>query len=77
MLIQQIIEFQSKGPGPAGRSCTVLLQQVNFMTKQKFLKKIFKWIIIIYGQNIVGGNATYFPHLGQITYKIQHQNVRF
>ena len=34
MLIDPIIEFQLMGPGPP--AVHVLLQRVNFMTKQKF-----------------------------------------
>ena len=30
------------------------------MTKQKYLRKIFEWIII-YCYNIAGGDAPYFP----------------
>ena len=45
MLIEQIIEFELTGPEPPGRTC-ILLQLVNFMTKQKSLKKIFEWLII-------------------------------
>ena len=30
------------------------------MTKQKYLLKIFQWIII-YRENIAGGDAPYFP----------------
>ena len=41
MLIEQTTEFQLKGPGPH-----VLLLLVNFMTKQKSLRKILEWIII-------------------------------
>ena len=44
MLIEQIIEFQLKKPGPPGRMCA--LQLVIFMTKQKFQRKIFEWTII-------------------------------
>ena len=42
MLIEQIIEFQLKGPGPPGRTCTPIILLVNFMTKQKPLMKIFE-----------------------------------
>ena len=35
MLIEQIIEFQLRGPGPPGRTC--LLWLVYFMTNQKYL----------------------------------------
>ena len=44
MFIEQIIEFQLRGQGPL--AVHVLLQLVNFMTKQKSRRKIFEWIII-------------------------------
>ena len=44
MLIEQIIELQLRGLGPVAEH--ILLQLVIFMTKQKFLRKIFEWIII-------------------------------
>ena len=44
MLIEQFIEFQLRGLGP--RVVHVLLLLVNFITKQKSLRKIFQWIII-------------------------------
>ena len=44
MLIEQIIEFQLRGPGPLGRTCA--LQLVISRTKQKPLTKIFEWIVI-------------------------------
>ena len=37
MLIEQMIEFELRGPGPPGRTCTPKL--VNFMTKQTSLKE--------------------------------------
>ena len=47
MLIEQIIEFELRGPGSLGRTIAhAILKLVIFMTKQKNLKKIFKWIII-------------------------------
>ena len=44
MLIEQIIEFELRGSGPHGRTCSSKL--VIYMTKQKPLTKIFEWIII-------------------------------
>ena len=37
MLIQQIIEFELREPGPVGRTCTSTTG--NFMTKQKPLEE--------------------------------------
>ena len=44
MFIEQIIEFELRGPGSPGRTCTPITGY--FMTKQKSLRKIFAWIII-------------------------------
>ena len=44
MLIERMIELQLRGPEPPGEH--VLRQLVIFTTKQKFLRKIFEWIII-------------------------------
>ena len=48
MLIEKIVEFELREPGPCSRTCTVrvLLQLVILMTKQKSLRQIFKWIIM-------------------------------
>ena len=60
MLIKQIIEFELRGRGPKNSVIYflvhVLLQVVIFMKKQKFLEKIFEWIII-YCWNIARGNV--------------------
>ena len=45
MLIEQIIEFELKGPWPTSRTCSPTTR--NFHDKKrKFLRKIFGWIII-------------------------------
>ena len=44
MLIEQIIEFDLRGPEPL--VLHVLLQLAIFMTEQKSLRKILNWIII-------------------------------
>ena len=47
MLIEQIIEFESRGPGPlghTGHTCTPTTGYVYDKTKI-FPKKIFAWII--------------------------------
>ena len=44
MLIEQITEFELRGPGPTGRTYTPKL--VILMIKQNSLRKIFEWIII-------------------------------
>ena len=40
MLIEQIIEFELKGPGPPGRTCT---PKTGYFYDNK---NFFKWIII-------------------------------
>ena len=43
MLIEQIIEFESRVPGSLVEY--IFLKLVIFMTKQKSPKQIFEWII--------------------------------
>ena len=66
MLIEQIIEFQLREPGPLARMCTTA---GYFHDKKKSLRKIFE-SNIIYCENIAGGNVPYLPYLGRITYNI-------
>ena len=44
MLIEQIIEFEWRGPGLSGNTCTPAT--AYFHDKTKISKKIFEWIII-------------------------------
>ena len=44
MVIELIIEFELRGPGPPCRTCT--LATGYFYDKTKPLRKIFTWIII-------------------------------
>ena len=44
MLIEQVIEFESRGAGPPGRTCTPVTGY--FRGKSKCLRKIFELIII-------------------------------
>ena len=73
MLIEQIIAFQMRGPGPSGRICTSTFGYFQDKTK------IFDWIII-YCQNIAEANVPYFPlpgpnHSPTLTTKCQILNV--
>ena len=43
MFIEQIIEFELRGPGPPGRTCNPKTGYFN--DKTKISKKIFVWII--------------------------------
>ena len=74
MLIKQIIEFELRGAGTPSRACA--LQLIISMAKQTSQSKIFESISISC-LNIVGGNVSYFPYLGQINYKILPRNTRF
>ena len=44
MLINRMIEFELRWPGPPGRLCTPTIEY--FYDKQKSLQKIFEWITI-------------------------------
>ena len=50
----------------------VLLKLVVFMTKQKSLRNIFEWIILLFTAKILleAMSLITSPHLGQITDKI-------
>ena len=72
MLIEQIVEFEVRGMGPL--VVHVLLQLVIFMTKQKSLRNIFEWIILLFTSKILQeAMHITFPYLGQITNKILSQ----
>ena len=69
MFIEQIIEFELRGPGPCSRTCTLTTGFIY----------IFEWIIIYY-ENIAGGNVTYFllpgpNHLQNLTPKGKTLNM--
>ena len=69
MLIELSIEFELRGLGSL--VAHVQLQLAIFMTKQKSLRNIVEWIILLFTAKILQ-EAIYitFPYLGQITYKI-------
>ena len=78
MLIEQNIEFISRGSGPLVVH-VYLLQLVIIMTKQKSRRKIFKWIII-YRENIAPGYVPCFElpapnHFQNLTPKCKILNV--
>ena len=57
MLIEQIIEFESRGPGPHGRTCTSTTG--DFHGKTKFSIEYLRVdLFIIYCLNFEGGNVT-------------------
>ena len=58
MLIEQNIYFELRRPGTP--VVHIFQQLVIFMTKQKSVKQILKWMII-HCENVAGGNVPYFP----------------
>ena len=78
MLIEQIIKFEVRGPGPL--AIHVLLQLVIFMTKQKSLtekflsRSIFTAKILLEESEAMYLTSTY---VGQIISTILPQNARF
>ena len=74
MLIEQIIKFESRVPGPL-LVVHIFLKLVIFMTKQKFSKAILR---VLYLMLKMLQKAMYldFPDLGQVT-KFNPKNDRF
>ena len=64
MLIEQIIEFDLRGPEPLCRTCTPKPGYFHDKTK---ISQANTWVII-YCQIIVGGNVPCFFHLGQLSH---------
>ena len=63
MLIEQIIEFEVRGHGPPGRTCTPTTGY--FPDKTKISKESLRVdYFIIYCYNIAQGNVLYFPQPG-------------
>ena len=48
MLIEQFIEFELREPGPTGRICNFTTGYFHVMTKQKSLRNIVVWIILLF-----------------------------
>ena len=48
MLIDQVIEFELREPGPSGRTCAYTTGYFHDMTKQKSLTNIIEWIILLF-----------------------------
>ena len=57
MLIEQIFEFELRGPWPLGCRPTCTLTSGYFYDKTKISRKIFEWIII-YCLNIAQDNSS-------------------
>ena len=67
MLIEQIIKFELRGPGPL--VVHLLLHLVIFMIKQKCLKKSLSGLLFT-AKILHEEMYLTFSYLGQITYKI-------
>ena len=70
MLIEQIIRFESREPRSPGRIYTYTTGYFHDMTKQKSLRNIVEWNILLFTAKILQ-DAMYLtsPYQGQITYK--------
>ena len=60
MLIEQIIEFDERGPGPPGRICTSTTSYFHDTKKQKSLRNIIEWIILLFDDKILQEALTKF-----------------
>ena len=78
MLIEQIIDFELRGPGPPGRISSSSYWVFSYMKKQKLPRNIVQWIILLLTAKILQ-EPMYLtsPYPGQITYKILPQSARF
>ena len=65
MLIEQIIEHQLRGPGPPGRTCTLITSYFHDKTKiSKENLRVDYYLLL----NVARDNAPYFPLPGPNTY---------
>ena len=62
MLIEQIIEFEWRGPGPPGRTCSLIT--VYFYDKMKISKENLQVDYYLLQNNSTGGNVPSFSLLG-------------
>ena len=77
MLIDQIIEFEWRVPGPPGHTCTPITANLHDKTQisEKYLRVDYYLLL-----NIAGGNVPYFPllepnHLQNLAPKCKMLNV--
>ena len=71
MLIEQIIEFETKVHGPSGRSLLVLLKLVIFIVKQILHGKSSRQSLFTVKNISLGNVYLAFFYLGRVTYNIQ------
>ena len=78
MLIEQIVEFELRRTGPLGRLCTSTTGYFHYMTKQKSLRNIVEWIILLFTAKILQ-EAMYraFPIWAKSRTKFNHQMQDF
>ena len=68
MLIEQIIEFQLRGPGPPGLTCTPIAGYFHNETKNLQRKSLRG--LLFTAKILLEAMYLTLPHLGQITFKI-------
>ena len=76
MLIEQIIEFQLRGPGPPGRTCTPITDYLHDKTKfSKENLRVDYYLLLKYCRRQY---ALLSPtRTKSLTIKILHHNARF
>ena len=75
MLIEQITEFELKGSGPPGRTCSAITGYFHDKTKISKENLQMDYYLLL---NYCKRQRTFTsPNLGQTTNKISHQNARF
>ena len=75
MLIEQIIEFELRGPGPPGCTCAPITgyfhDKTNILPVNNNLLKSCEWIRLLFNVKILHeAMHSTFPYLGQITYEM-------
>ena len=68
MLIEQIIEFELRGPGPPGRTCTLTAGYFHYKTK--ISKKNLLGQVLFTAKMFQEAMYVTSPYLNQITLKI-------
>ena len=76
MLIEQIIEFQFRGPGPPGRTCTPITALLHNKTKISKENTLVDYYLLL---KYCRRQCASFPltRSKSLTIKILHHNARF
>ena len=78
MLIEQIIEFQLRGPGPFGRTCTPITGKLHDLTKiSKENLRVDYYLLLKYCRSQEAMCFTFPTWTKSLTIKIVHHNARF